>query len=342
VKIALITDAWFPQINGVVTTLNHVKEELESLGHEFLVIHPGLFRTFPCPKYPEIRLCWMPGRKVAALLRDFAPDAIHIATEGPLGLAGRRWAIRGRHPFTTSYHTQFPHYLHDYFRIPQAWTYRAMRWFHGQAGCVLVPTPGVKDELEARGFERIKVWTRGVNTELFKPREKNFFPDPRPIFLYCGRVSSEKNIEAFLEADLPGTKVIVGDGPAMGTMRKRYPAARFVGFKRGEELAQHFAAADVFVFPSRTDTFGVVMLEAMASGLPVAAYPVTGPIDVVQPGVSGVLDEDLAKAAREALALDPQACRAYALEFSWRRCAEMFLDNLAPLHDRDALPHASS
>ncbi|MCI0630900.1 MAG: glycosyltransferase family 1 protein, partial [Phycisphaerales bacterium] len=320
-RIALITDAWFPQINGVVTTLDHVRRELEDAGHTFLVIHPGLFRTIPCPKYREIRLSVLPGRKFRRLIREFGPQAVHIATEGPLGLAGRRYCRRRGLPFTSSYHTQFPLYLKKYFWVPRRFTYALMRWFHNSAVRTLVPTPSVRDELTARGFKSIRVWTRGVDTALFKPHGKGFFTDPRPIFLYAGRVAHEKNIEAFLCADLPGTKVVVGNGPAMTRLVREYPRVKFVGFKHGMDLARHVAAADVFVFPSKTDTFGIVMLEAMASGLPVAAYRVTGPIDVVKNGVSGVLDDDLAKAALGALELDPERCRDYALEFSWKRCA---------------------
>lgn len=329
-RIALVTDAWLPQVNGVVTTLGQVVRQLEAMGDEVLVVNPQRFRTYPCPRYPEIRLAWMPGRKVRALLREFRPDAIHIATEGPLGIAARLHCGRRRLPFNTSYHTQFPQYLRRYAGIPEGWTYRLMRWFHGRANATLVPTARVKDELDARGFTNVRVWTRGVDTDLFRPGDKLYLKGVRPISLYVGRIAREKNIQAFLEADVPGTKYLVGDGPARASLEKKYPAARFVGVKKGEELARHYAAADVFVFPSRTDTFGVVMLEAMACGLPVAAYPVTGPIDVVRPGVTGVLHEDIAIAAMQALLLDPRDCRAQALECSWDRCAAMFLDNLVP------------
>jgi glycosyltransferase involved in cell wall biosynthesis len=329
VRIALVTDAWFPQVNGVVTTLNNVKTELERDGHEFLVIHPGLFRTVRCPRYPEIRLSMLPGRKVRRLLGDFQPHAIHIATEGPLGLAARRHCRGARLPFTTSYHTQFAHYLKMYFGVPRGCTYALVRWFHSAAQRTLVPGPSVGRELEARGFRNLVVWTRGVDTDLFRPRDKTLLADARPVFLFVGRVAHEKNIEAFLKLDLPGTKVLIGDGPAMNDLVRRYDRVRFLGYKHGIDLAQHVAAADVFVFPSRTDTFGVVMLEAMACGLPVAAFPVTGPIDVVKPNISGALNHDLRQAAMEALRLSPQSCRQYALEFSWRRCADMFRDNLA-------------
>lgn len=330
-RIALITDAWKPQINGVVTTLEQVTTLLRQQGHELLIVHPGQFRTFPLPRYPEIRLAIAPARRLKQQLTDFAPDAIHIATEGTLGFAARRFCLRRRWRFTTSYHTQYAQYGRQYFRIPTRWSYAVLRRFHNAATRMLVPTPSVQRELRSRGFTNAVVWTRGVDTERFRPAaEKNLYHRPRPIFLFCGRVAREKNIEAFLHADLPGTKVVIGDGPAMASLRPRHPRVVFTGFQTGDDLARHMAAGDVFVFPSRTDTFGVVMLEAMACGLPVAAYPVTGPIDVVRPGVTGVLHEDIAIAAMQALLLDPRDCRAQALECSWDRCAAMFLDNLVP------------
>lgn len=330
-RIALVTDAWYPQVNGVVTTLNKVKEHLERDGHEFLVIHPGLFKTIACPRYPEIKLSLLPGRGIRKLLAGFEPEAIHIATEGPIGLAARRHCAGRRIPFTTSFHTQFAQYLRMYFRVPERWTYAALRWFHRAACRTLVPTPSVQRQLQERGFGNVMLWTRGVDADLFKLRDKAFLAFERPIFLYAGRVAHEKNIEAFLSAALPGTKLVVGDGPATPSLRKRYPDVKFVGYKHGVELASHFAASDVFVFPSRTDTFGVVMLEAMASGLPVAAYPVTGPIDVVRDGETGVTDEDLAAAARKAVGLSPERCREHAMTFSWRRCADIFHGNLEPI-----------
>jgi glycosyltransferase involved in cell wall biosynthesis len=327
-RVALVTDAWFPQVNGVVRTLSSVMRELEAVGYQFLIVHPGLFRTMRCPKYPEIRLSMLPGRKLRQLLQGFEPDAIHIATEGPLGMAARAFCKRERLSFTTSFHTQFAKYLKVYFRVPERLSYAGLRWFHGPASHMLVPTPSVDRELRAHGFKNSVVWTRGVDTDMFRPRAKSFLDLPRPIFLCAGRVAHEKNIEAFLRTDLPGTKLIVGDGPALNELKRKYAKAVFVGYKHGEELAQHFAAADVFVFPSRTDTFGLVMLEALASGLPVAAYPVTGPIDVIRDDAVGVLDEDLGAAAMRALTLDPARCREYALGYSWRRCAEGMAQNL--------------
>ncbi len=332
-KIALVTDAWRPQVNGVVTTLSRVREELEADGHDFAVINPQQFPTFPCPRYPEIRLSIAPGRVVRQTLDHLAPDAIHIATEGPLGLAGRAYCRRRKIPFTTSYHTQFAQYLKRYSGLPLSVGYGVLRWFHGAAERTLVPTASIERELVARRFTGLRVWTRGVDAATFRPYPDNtLYADvKRPIFCYMGRVAVEKNIEAFLSADLPGAKLVVGDGPARASLEKRYPGVIWAGYQFGEDLARHIGAADVFVFPSRTDTFGVVMLEAMACGLPVAAYPVPGPRDVIKPGVSGAIDEDLAVACRAALQVDRDAARQYALGFTWKRCATMFLDNLAPI-----------
>ena len=330
-RIALVTDAWFPQVNGVVRTLSRIVEELRAMYHTVEVISPQGFRTVPCPSYPEIRLAVLPGRKVRRILDGFAPQAIQIATEGPLGMAARRYCVKRGLPFTTAYHTRFPEYIRARAPIPLAAGYRFMRWFHGASKGLMVATPTVQRELEARGFTNVKRWTRGVDTELFRPRDKDFLSLPRPIFIYIGRVAVEKNIEAFLALDLPGSKVVVGDGPACEHLRRRYADTRFLGAMHGEELACHYAAGDVFVFPSRTDTFGLVLLEALASGVPVAAYPVPGPLDVINGHDVGVLDDDLGKAARAALEIPSQRCRAYALEFTWRRSAEQFLDNLHPI-----------
>jgi glycosyltransferase involved in cell wall biosynthesis len=300
------------------------------LGHDVRVIEPNQFRTFPCPTYPEIRLAWFPYRRLTALLEEFGPEAVHVATEGTLGAAARTWCLRQRFPFTTSYHTQFPEYVRARVPIPLAVTYAHLRRFHAAAARTMVATPAMQRLLESRGFRNIVRWTRGVDVSLFKPRDKNFLDWPRPIAMYVGRVAVEKNIEALLKLDLPGTKVIVGDGPARSELQAKYPTVKFVGYKFGEELAAHLAAADVFVFPSRTDTFGLVLLEAMACGVPVAAYPVTGPIDVVMPGVTGALDEDLRAATLAALRVDGQQCRAYALGNTWETATRQFLSNLAP------------
>jgi len=329
VRIALVTDAWHPQVNGVVRTLQRTTEELQALGHQVLCVTPAQFRTAPCPSYPSIRLALFPGRGIARTLDAFAPTAVHIATEGPLGLAARGWCRRGGLAFTTSYHTQFPEYVRLRAPVPVALSYRFMRWFHGGAARTLVATPSMRRSLAAHGFANLVIWSRGVDTELFRPREKSFLDAPRPVSLYMGRVAVEKNIEAFLDLDLPGTRYVVGDGPDLEMLRRRHPRVRFTGFKFGEELARYLAAADVFVFPSRTDTFGLVMLEAMAAGVPVAAYPVTGPVDVVREGVTGALRDDLAEAVSAALRLDPAACRRHALSRTWRAASRQFLGHLA-------------
>jgi glycosyltransferase involved in cell wall biosynthesis len=330
VKIAIVTDAWRPQTNGVVKTLSTTADGLRALGHVVQVIEPNQFKTFPCPTYPEIRLAWLPYGRVSELLEELDPDAIHIATEGTLGAAARKWCLRQRFPFTTSYHTQFPEYVRARVPIPLAVSYAHLRRFHSAAARTMVATPAMQRLLESRGFTNIVRWTRGVEVGLFRPRTKDFLDLSRPVAMYVGRVAVEKNIEAFLQLDLPGTKVIVGDGPARAELQTKYPRAKFVGYKFGEELASHVAAADVFVFPSRTDTFGLVLLEAMACGVPVAAYPVTGPIDVVTQGVTGCLDTDLRAAALAALRLDPNQCRAYALANTWETATRQFLSHLAP------------
>jgi glycosyltransferase involved in cell wall biosynthesis len=277
-------------------------------------------------------MAWFPGKRVFQMLDELEPDAIHIPAEGTIGVAGRRYCKKRGLPYTSSYHTQYPHYLKHYFRIPMGLTYRLMRWFHGQAKATLVPTQRVKDELEARGFANIVVWSRGVDTSIFKPWEgvDHLYDGlARPVWVYAGRVSVEKNLEAFLKLDLPGTKVIVGNGPAKAMLENKYPDAHFAGYQFGEDLGKHYAAADVFVFPSLTDTYGVVMIEAMACGLPVAAFPVTGPIDVVQDGVTGALDEDLGAACQRALELKREDAIAFGQAQTWRRCAEIVLENLA-------------
>ncbi|BBK45122.1 GDP-mannose-dependent alpha-mannosyltransferase [Allostella vacuolata] len=329
--IAIVTDAWSPQVNGVVRTLATVKGELEKRGHVVEVIAPDQFRTIPCPTYPEIRLAILPGRGVRRRLDAMAPDAIHVATEGPLGMAARAYCRRRRLAFTTSFHTRFPEYVEARTGLPRAWLYAWMRRFHAPAAGVMVATDSLMRELAGYGFRNLRRWSRGVDTELFHPGPKDLYDLPRPIFLNVGRVAVEKNIEAFLDLDLPGTKVVVGDGPQRAQLERRYPRTVFLGTKKGADLARHFAAADVFVFPSRTDTFGLVLLEALAAGVPVAAFPVPGPLDVIDGNPVGVLDEDLGHAARSALAIPADRCRAYAEIFSWDRCAEQFLTNLAPV-----------
>lgn len=335
-KILLVSDAWFPQVNGVVRTLNMVIGELRAMGHEVETITPDLFKTLPCPTYPEIRLAYWPFFRVPEMIEAARPDAIHIATEGPLGMTARRYCVRNKLPFTTAYHTRFPEYVEPRLKIPAAWTYKIMRHFHGKSAGVMVATKSIRADLEARGFDNIKDWSRGVDTELFRPQAKDEIETERPVFMFVGRVAVEKNLPAFLELDLPGTKVVVGDGPDMDMLKRKFPKTIFVGAKKGEELARHYAAADVFVFPSRTDTFGLVMLEALACGVPVAAFPVPGPLDVIASNKVGVLSENLRDAALKASELKPADCRDYALGFSWRACAEQFLGNLAPFDSEAA------
>jgi glycosyltransferase involved in cell wall biosynthesis len=309
VKLAIVTDAWQPQVNGVVTTLSRTRAELEALGHSVRVLAPTDHRTIPCPTYPEVRLALWPRARLAAQLDEFRPDAIHVATEGPLGMAAAGYCRQRGFAFTTSYHTQFPQYVRKRVPIPEVWTYALLRRHHARARRTLVATEQQRRDLVAHGFENVVLWSRGVDTELFRPSGRDHLGLPRPIFAYLGRVAVEKNIDAFLALDLPGVKVVIGDGPDRALLEARYPHARFLGYRFGAELARTLSSADVLVFPSRTDTFGLVMLEAIACGTPVAAYPVTGPIDVLAPGVTGVLDEELAKAARAALALDRSTCR---------------------------------
>ena len=329
-KILFITDAWHPQINGVVRTLSTTGRELEKMGHTVGFIGPDQFNTVPLPGYKEIKIAVKPRRKLARLIAEFGPQAIHIATEGPLGWAGRSICKRKGYAFTTSYHTSFPEYLAERGPIPKSLSYAVLRRFHSASTAVMVATPTISQLLVDRGFANIKRWTRGVDTDLFRPRSKDFLDAPRPISICVGRVAVEKNIEAFLSLDIPGTKYIVGGGPLLGTLKRRYPEARFVGPRDGDELASYFAAADVFVFPSRTDTFGLVMLEALASGVPVAAFPVPGPLDVIGDSDIGVLDEDLGSAVSRALEIDPVRCRDFALAHSWQAAAHQFLSNVQP------------
>ncbi|MEI8393541.1 MAG: glycosyltransferase family 1 protein [Rhodospirillaceae bacterium] len=330
-NILVVTDAWYPQVNGVVRTIATVRDELKLMGHSVEVIGPEQFRTIPLPSYPEIRLAIGAGRKLFQMIDAMAPDAIHIATEGPLGFAARKYCLRRNIPFTTAYHTRFPEYVRDRAPIPLFLSYAVMRRFHRPASAVMVATTSIAKALVARGFTNLRPWTRGVDTELFHPRDKNFLSDPRPISMYVGRVAVEKSIADFLALDLPGTKYVVGDGPQLAELKQRFPAVRFVGAKHGEELAAYYAAADVFVFPSRTDTFGLVLLEALASGVPVAAYPVAGPLDILGYAEAvSCLDENLGRAVQNALTCSPEACREFALKYSWRASAEQFLANLQP------------
>ena len=330
-KIMIVTDAWEPQVNGVVRTLKNTTRELTALGHRVELLTPLEFRTIPCPTYPEIRLSLLPRRRVHARIDEFAPDALHIATEGPLGMAARAYAIRRGLPFTTAYHTRFPEYVHARFGIPTTATYRFLRWFHGQSLAVMAPTPVVKHDLEQHGFDNVVLWTRGVDLDIFHPMESKVLNTARPIFLYVGRVAIEKNVEAFLKLDLPGSKWVAGEGPALAELKSRYPEVNYLGVLSQAELAKVYAAADVFVFPSRTDTFGLVLLEALACGTPVAAYPVTGPIDVLGDGNAGAMNDDLREACLDALKIDRTDARAWAERFSWQAASMQFAAHLKPL-----------
>jgi glycosyltransferase involved in cell wall biosynthesis len=332
-RIMIVTDAWFPQTNGVVSTLAQTAAWLGRFGHEIRVLTPKDFRSVACPTYPEVRLSLFPYKKVEQDILAFAPQMLHIATEGPLGLSARRFCLRWGVRFTTSYHTQFPQYVRARFPIPLKVSYAALRRFHGAAVRCMVSTPSMRKELTARGFTNLAHWQRGVDTEKFRPRAKDLFDLPRPIAAYVGRVAIEKNIDAFLSMPWAGSKVVIGDGPERTRLQQQYPNATFTGYKFGDELASHLAAADVMVFPSRTDTFGLVNLEAMACGVPVAAYPVTGPIDVIEDGVTGALDNDLGQAAVRALKVDPHACRARALKSGWDISSREFENNLVPCRD---------
>ncbi len=329
-RILLVTDAWEPQVNGVVRTLKTTARELTSMGHEVRFLTPLEFRTLPCPTYPEIRLSLFPQGQVNRTILEFDPDVLHIATEGPLGMAARRFALRNNFPFTTAYHTRFPEYVYARFRLPIAWSYAWLRRFHGASKAVMAPTQVVVDDLKAAGFDNVRLWSRGVDGDIFRPQPSKRLDTEPPIFLYVGRVAVEKNVEAFLELDLPGSKWVVGTGPALERIRERFPKVNYLGVLEREELARVYAAADVFVFPSKTDTFGLVLLEAMACGLPVAAYPVTGPRDVIGDSNAGVLHEDLRTACLEALKLSRDDALARARLFTWRAATEQFFGHLHP------------
>jgi len=335
-RILIVTDAWAPQVNGVVRSLENLLREAPRLGVEFAMLTPEPFRTIPLPTYREVRVALTRPGVMAERIDAADPDYIHIATEGPLGICARLACLRSGRPFTTSYHTRFPEYLAARYIAPQWFTYALMREFHNAGAGVMVATATLERELAARGFQRLMRWSRGVDAELFRPRETGAFDLPRPIFLSCGRLAVEKNLAAFLSLDLPGSKLVVGEGPARRALETRFPRARFTGALQGEALATAYASADVFVFPSLTDTFGIVLLEALASGLPVAAYPVAGPRDVIGDSGAGVLDGDLRKAALAALEIPRERARAHALTFSWEASARQFVDNVQSAHAKDA------
>jgi 1,2-diacylglycerol 3-alpha-glucosyltransferase/glucuronosyltransferase len=335
-SLLIVTDAWHPQINGVVRSLERTAEELEVLGIRVEYLTPQAFKTLPCPTYPEIRLSVTLRGAVRRMIEEFDCEHLHIATEGPLGLFAASVARRTGRVFTTSYHTRFPEYLSARLPVPQSWTYRWLRWFHNSGSGCMVATSTLERDLRDRGFRNLMRWSRGVDEALFKPYDGTILPAdlPRPVFMYVGRVALEKNIEAFLDLDLKGSKVVVGGGPQLDALRRNYPEVHFTGVKVGEDLARHYSDANVFVFPSLTDTFGNVMLEAMACGVPVAAYPVMGPLDVIGDTGAGVLSEDLKEAAEAALDIPREHCRKVALNYTWAACAKQFLENCIEARDQ--------
>jgi len=329
-KICIVTDAWLPQVNGVVTTLVELHDGLVARGHEVTMIEPSAFKRFPCPGYREIELAWRPARGVATALDKARPDAIHIATEGPIGSAARAHCLRRGLAFTTAFHTRFPELLAKALHVPERWGYAWFRRFHAASSGVMVPSAGMLEILRGHGFERLRPWSHGVDLSLFEPVAGADLGLPRPVFLYVGRVSYEKNLEAFLTLDLPGSKVVYGVGPLLERLKRAHPAVHWRGIVPRAELVRIYSAADVFVFPSRNETFGLVMLEAMACGTPVAAYPVAGPLDVVGSSLGGALDPDLRVAAMRALALLREGARERALAFDWHSVCRQFLEHLVP------------
>jgi glycosyltransferase involved in cell wall biosynthesis len=331
-RIIFVSDAWTPQVNGVVRTLKNTEQELRALGHQVRMLVPEGRRSVALPFYPEIRLAFTSAAAIGREIESFLPDAIHIATEGPLGLSARRWCLQHKIPFTTAFHTRYAEFMHAMLPLPGLiWLiWRGLRWFHKPSRCVMVPTPSIQEVLKERGFVNVKVWTRGVDHDLFKPyRENPLKALKRPILLISGRVAAEKGIEEFLALDFEGSKVVIGDGPMRAKLEAQFPEVVFTGYLHNGTYARHLAAADCFVFAGKADTFGLVMLEALSSGVPVAAYPVPGPKDVIVDGVSGALDADLGAAVRRALKIPAKAARSRALEFTWAATAKQFVENLA-------------
>jgi glycosyltransferase involved in cell wall biosynthesis len=333
-KILIVTDAWRPQINGVVRSLERLSEELIKIGVDVDMLTPQEFTTLPCPTYPEIRLALTTKGHIARRIDRSKPDFVHVATEGPLGILTRWIVSKGGPGFTTSYHTRFPEYLAARLPVPERWTYAWLRSFHNRGLGCMVATDTLKRDLQRRGFNNLMTWSRGVDQTLFHPRSEPVYNLPRPIYLNVGRVAVEKNLEAFLALDLPGSKVVIGDGPNLEQLRRKYPDVHFLGSKVGQDLARHYADADVFVFPSRTDTFGNVVIEALASGLPVAAYPVMGPIDIIGDSGAGILSQDLREAAIAALDIPKETALARARDFTWAGTTRQFLDNVIEAQSR--------
>jgi glycosyltransferase involved in cell wall biosynthesis len=328
--ILVVTDNVPDQINGVVTTFKNLEDHARSDGHSVVYCHPGQFPNFACPGYPEVRLCWPYG--ISEKIKAIRPDFIHIATEGPIGLFARWWCERNRIPYNTSYHTDFAKFLKKMYHVPESWTWAYLRWFHKNSERVLVTTASIEHELTDRGFLNLCVWTRGVDRTYFSSSLRSA-SNVRPVLLSVGRVSKEKGLEDFCELDMPWCeKIVVGDGPYRRELERRYPAVKFVGAKKGLELASHYAQADVFVFASRADTFGVVNIEALACGTPVAAYPVPGPIDIVESGVTGYLDWNLAHAVERCLTLDRSQIESSSRRWTWDACWQIFRDNLVDIN----------
>jgi len=336
-RILIATDAWHPQVNGVVRTLTSLANSAAALGAEVEFLTPDGFPSIAVPTYPGLRIAWPNRREIARRIEAAAPDAVHIATEGPVGWAVRGYCRRHKLAFTTSYTTRFPEYIAVRSIIPASVSYAVLRHFHSAAATTMVATASLRQELAVKGFKKLGNWTRGVDTDLFRPDDPVELDLPRPIFMTVGRVAVEKNIEAFLDLDLPGSKVVIGDGPQRAELTRRYPKVGFLGEKKGRELSAYFAAADVFVFPSLTDTFGVVQLEALACGTPVAAFPVTGPLDVIADHPIGALDNDLRSACLRALSMSRETCRSFALERSWENSARQFIGNLSALQPSRSL-----
>lgn len=328
-RILIATDAWHPQVNGVVRTLNMVAENLRAMGEEVIFLTPADFRTISLPTYPDIPLSLATPRHIARYIAQTAPDAIHIATEGPIGFLVRRHCLRHDIPFTTSFHTRFAEYVSARAPIPESCVWSVLKRFHGPSGAVMAATPGLADELRERGFGNVVLWPRGVDAELFRPRPEADLGLAKPVFLSVGRVAIEKNLDAFLSLDLPGTKVVIGEGPEKARLEKQYPDAVFLGHRTNGVLASAYAAADVFVFPSKTDTFGLVLLEALASGTPVAAFPVAGPRDVIGTAPIGALNDDLRQACLDALDCSRDDCRSFIDGMSWKAVAQIFLRNVS-------------
>jgi glycosyltransferase involved in cell wall biosynthesis len=341
-RVLIATDAWHPQINGVVRTLTSLAESARRLDVTVEFLSPEGFPSFPLPSYPDLRIAWPQRAEIARRIQAAAPDAIHIATEGPIGLMARACCLHRGLPFTTSYTTRFPEYISARWPIPESWSYAALRRFHARAAVTMVSTPTLMTTLRQYGFRNLGLWTRGVDTEMFAPEKAISLELPRPIFLSAGRVAVEKNLEAFLSLDLPGSKVVIGDGPQLPELKRRFPQAHFLGARPAPQLAAHMAAADVFVFPSLTDTFGVVQLEALACGLPVAAFPVMGPKDVIADHPIGALSEDLRSACLAALQLSRDACRRFALRHSWETSALQFIGHLNRIAGARSYPSRAS